>query len=629
MTTSWLPLAKFPPDVLSRIISSPHVLRLYACGDKILNYKLQNGGGALTLAIVDHWVNPRRAAQWPSRFLSMPTQLTAFAFTSEHDRDYSSLALQFKSLPRTLRSFEFCVYRAGECVEDICWDALFPELQSLTIIDTRPNAVMQYPGSLGAGRLPPHLALFKSTCLVEKNLAWMSPFVRMAKTGAFPSTLTSLQFTYPPISSWYEFDETPLCDAIHALPTSLIHFSIGDKHWPIQAFRASHAIQSLSCTSDSTVSFDWIQHLPRQLHTLKLSFETLMDDAFWTALPPSLRDLTIRPMSSMSHRRTNSHIIIPSLPSALKVFELELQGAQYASGFVWPPALHTLHLISDNNHLDNLPPLPNGLTHLTLNNVNDLCDLLSLDQLCTLQLRFSEFNPTVLNLLPSSLTSLGLVYMEVTPDATMDWSGIGRFSRLQSLMLVGQPFITALANTPTPPLFPPTLSTVTMCQTSGIQISLEKTLLNLPTFLQTLSYIGLMGVPNVLAPVLPRFTNLRRLDMSLDFSYNADDQIHHIQPLPSSKNVANMWRALPRSLEDLSVSVIGNTTIESPLTSMLPPGLKSAVLYKTFMPVCDTPYGLPQLEQLHCKAPALADLNHVTYPRLKKLVDLAANSGLF
>lgn len=619
--TMTLPIARFPPDILGQIILPKFVLRLYRCGDSLLNQKMRQCD-YLSLVIKDRWIDDRqRRVQWPSHFLAAPNHLTAFEFISNQNRDCVHIInpITLATLPRQLKSLKIAIPNADTCVNTMHWDAAFLELRVLKVVNTnRHRNFMVYPGSLGAGQLPPQLESFESSHWVDEEpvrgligpdqIAWVSTLLRVAKSGVLPSSLTCLRISsLSAFGTWWESaTETQLCELVAMLPQSLIDLQVaGVANWPIQAMCASHAFQTCNLypyTYLPSPQNPLAAHLPRQLTALHLSsFEKVFNNTqFVSSLPSCLRVLELFGWSGVDN------ITLPILPSSLEVFDANCTFNQCAPGFTWPLKLHTLLV----QYYNIAVPLPSTLTELTItmpNNHDDKSNIILPDSLRMLSMAIPNLitHRQVLRQVPSSVTVLQLKSGAQDPTDVLqqfDWSGLERLTSLTIFTIYGKSLISALCLTPQPLLLAPSVTSVSFWDMGDrIPIHLD-VLKKLPSSLHVLS--ASMS-PETAIAALSHFTQLCNLELFLKFvtdDISDSERVRYFSTFQHStayKDMTELWAALPPCLERLMICVATpRVMLNSP--TVLPRHLRRAIMHHTMMPDFEQIGIMPKLKILQC-----------------------------
>lgn len=452
-------LNAFPTEILASILDAaaahaiPAALKLWACGNTLLNYKLQNGG-CQTL-ILDNRVLPNRYRQLPKTYLTNAfRQLQSVTLHSK--TPLPSCALD--PLGPTLYHLSISCPNLAELVNCRDYATKWPQLQTLLLYHANTT---KEPGDIDnlVPYLPPTLTrlavpkLAKTSNLANDVLAKL-PRDLMDLTYAMPQGIMML------LLLGHE------ADILKALPPNLRHFCIAD-NFSKTAYRLNHvenapflprAIQTLEVNCNR--SHDGHVSLPSRLGALKINM-VYEDDLpacvqQFAPLPPCVTKLTFN-QSAYRSITASSLLTIDQwmhfLPPRLVVFE-GCDSPAFLSALpwkdmtkdqcIWPPTLQVITLrLLKASYLSSLV-LPPSIKQVVLTVAQfdtNVCNVFTnlftptkTPHLTRLTLNFALNNTLIANL-PTSLVYLNLMIdrdPSVLLGNTRDYRPL---KNLQSLLL--------------------------------------------------------------------------------------------------------------------------------------------------------------------------------------------------
>lgn len=372
----------FPPEILGCILgfssTSYLVIRLWKCGDHVLNKKLAMGVTTTTLR-----QHPQVATQWPA-LLSQLDNLRRLSVSSDTDLvlDPNGWLPTLKALPKTLEALEInspdepLALNGHGDDEELARTAqekgttlllnigtIFPCLRELFVSNVDHYSLFPV--------LPPTLTTLGSTSTIKCG---SSPLISL-----LPRSLERLE-AYVLVHFGITEEETLFADWSLA-PPNLQHIDI--LRWVECPSSAKWIPRSLT---SGRIGFSGRQSSPlcaRELSSLpplltEASFELCTSarckeshhrpgDTWSSQLPKSLKALRAMPSAVLSPHS------IQSLPSSLTKLDItEISGAAWNqlithdSIINWPPCLEVLSLSIDNLNAGTLAILPRNIKELEL-----------------------------------------------------------------------------------------------------------------------------------------------------------------------------------------------------------------------------------------------------------------------
>lgn len=372
-------LSIFPVEILEWITSvatTSQQLRLWQCGDRILNTKLANGGLKSTSL---HW-SSASWMPWPCEFFAISTQLSSIAWNVD-SRTSLCPSLDINLLPKTLQRLQldcedvFCVLRQ----QNANLDDLLPSLQVLKLKGKRLSEenLKQLPSQL----------IELSVDSEESNMSTGTLF------GDLPRTIEHLHFNFN-VEDLEEFGND--------LPSGL---------------KSLHIRMLIA-------EYNWFAKLPKSLKSLSFrTFEEFVPD--WPSLPPQLEELSFAPdanvegdvdeLPSMDFGRGPGvpSSILPLLPKGLKSLRLSIVPPLTDQDIdLLPKSLtrfrnNKMHRISQ----DGIQRLPRSLTDFD-QFVKLTPDVLSFYPPETTRVNLISTSPLTLNMVPlPKLSTFSMIYI--------------------------------------------------------------------------------------------------------------------------------------------------------------------------------------------------------------------------
>lgn len=424
-------LNAFPPEVLAKIIKASSsnsgltAIRLWQCGNSVLNYKLQYGGcRVLKLIQTKHFDKP------------VPQLITKHTFQQLTSLQiHSCVALLPNTLHHlgpSLRYLDVQCANIDRVIEGLDYNTLWPSLTSLSVLYT-PARINNSITDNFLPRLPStitRLALPRiSSCTLMDLLPLLSRDL--------------IDFVYAPkeilddILCGYQMNESLEQAIFKALPPSIKTFHVG---WEIPWVLHSNANASLLPPQLTDLSFSYRKDtpLPLPLALCHLSVCTNDSDVLsadtWLKVPPTVTHLSfdheygqiVQAPTAFSPDQWYQF-----LPPKLVTFKhintsLPLQWENMSRArCVWPATLESIQLcVTQSSHL-SLLALPAGVRDVKLYLLDEVArkkpnvefDGLVTndvhDQLTSLWLNFMP-SPTCVSQLPLSLNKVCVSQLELT-----------------------------------------------------------------------------------------------------------------------------------------------------------------------------------------------------------------------
>lgn len=582
-------LNAFPPDVIAHILNVSNdtlAIQLWKCGDRLLNHKLQYGGGqSLALVKYDDYTKHEKLPQLlhDGVFYSLTKLSIMCGFALPQDT--------LLHVGAQLQVLTIMCPNLATVVNGIDYATRWPMLQQLKLCHTIP--AREPKGVLNlVSQLPPTVIKLATPRFEDATL--------MQVLKQLPADLVSLAYA----TATHMADllvGTNEQDVLLALPRSLKDLRIGITIWRFQTPTDANALMPLLPTQLNELYLDYRSStpvvLPRHLTNIVVNHVQSLFNDTWLHLSPSVTDLTIHSISRTAPLHADeSQLFSPSqwkafLPPRLIKFyawngSIPLRWSEMSRHVqIWPTTLQKLMLsINCASQLYQFA-LPSSICslhlyikHFDINGNIAIDGMVTVDQtpcLASLGLNF-DLLPHIIRQLPSTLT-----YLSASDDRDR---------------LLEQDDLSTVLDYRGLPLL------------KSLSIGRESTKydLRLPDGLQSLNcdVYAYHHEDDVLTrPQIHRFfsslprqlTYLRIMDgMSLN---RFDAELVKLLPLPLSLhtlmircgriNVLDVLAALPRSLTVLELQIIhddhdANKPIlqvdASQLKTVLPPNLKRLVM---------------------------------------------------
>jgi hypothetical protein len=591
-STSAIKFVHFPPQVLALIVNEDNVQKLWACGNKLLNAKLQQGG-MTCLKLTDQWLSKQKALVWPTYMLSYNEEdtkqnnhllgLRHFKLRSDsYARPFSPILQVLPNHLLTLRLL-MPVEHLIVIVAGLDWSELFPHLQVLSMVDTLygEKDLWQYPGLLGKGKALP-LTLLEFEMPQHHN--GVTADLELTIKHLPPTLQTFILYHNPDVD--YQFLNTTLKpEMIQDLPKSLTRFEAS--LFSIDSAATVLALPPLLKTLQIEVMEDAFKDeilAPNFVYPQHLTILNIYADnsnthwrsaTFWSRLPRTLVELYLR---GVSYHRECVKVRSELLPPQLKKLVISNMTLEYDDSIgAWSCPLKEMAIRVSN--VDNNFCLPISLTSLKIYTSNTTSNTALLKQVKLLQylktLDITCSNPLYEGFgssLPSSLTWLRIsgAYTAIK-DSTKEFKHL---KQLTTLILDG--LISNIITNKSGLDLSPTVTKLNLSMPYPVLNESQVTRMfgKLPAKLESLSIstarlsLIMLGPHDGSLTLLP--STLQTLNIGVKLSKPSDD-------------LSEIAKALPRSLTNLTLRLDDHLSINSPRVrgvklSMLPPKLVIANL---------------------------------------------------
>lgn len=329
-------LSRLPKEVLAQMLTSTSsflVIRLYICGDKRLNYKLEHGG-CVEVDLLDHKMDSK--SRFPSLLKNL-TQLRSLKIIRFghllYPHGYLSLALQ--ELSPELRKLE--IHSFG------CYEALlrYPDPNAEEYPD---GLLFQYPKGpsrlWNIGERFPKLLELKIGRNVKGVFSRAKAPINIRDLVVLPDSLTHLSMNLQFVG---DFE-----DLAALLPRNLLIFesfkldTTNVKIWPPNLTYLSHMDSPGRTYNPSAEYYQRLGNTPRNMSEIRFFSQQAFNPDFAASMPPNLSFLCFNAIAEAEFQHLGIIPWMKALPVRLKSLD------------IWTPLSHDL-----------LAALPRTLTFLS------------------------------------------------------------------------------------------------------------------------------------------------------------------------------------------------------------------------------------------------------------------------